>query len=78
MKILKSFTLKWWQAALYETTMMSLGAIIGASYPDQIKPRRGLLAILYLLAGGYLFAVWLRQTPADENRSVAEDDDFLR
>jgi hypothetical protein len=61
MNIFKSFTLKWWQAGLFKWSLVSLGIIVGATWPDVFNPMRIPLLILVFVPGIYLTCVWWKQ-----------------
>ncbi len=37
MNILKDFTLKWWQAGIFKIALLSLGIIIGSTWPELFR-----------------------------------------
>ena len=61
MKVLKSFTLKWWQGGMFKAAMISLGIVIGLTWPDFFAQWRLVLLGLFIVLGGYVTCVWWRQ-----------------
>ena len=59
-KIFKTFKLTWWQAALYESAMISLGIVIGSAWPG-LKSWDIFFWTLFLAFGGYVIYTWFRQ-----------------
>ena len=61
MNIFKDFTLKWWQAGIFKFALLSLGIIIGSTWPELFKGWTLVLFLLFLISGGYVTCVWLKQ-----------------
>ena len=61
MRLFKSFTLTWWQGSLLKISMVSLGIVVGATWPDVLAPARPLFSCLFLLPAAYVTHVWWRQ-----------------
>jgi hypothetical protein len=61
MNIFKSFTLKWWQTGLFKWSMLSLGIVIGAAWPQVFNPWRPELLVLFILPTLYISWVWWKQ-----------------
>jgi hypothetical protein len=61
MNIFKSFTLKWWEGSLFKWSMLSLGILIGATWPEIFLPWRALLGVLFALPSLYITWVWWKQ-----------------
>lgn len=61
MKIFKSFTLKWWEGSLFKYSMISLGIIIGATWPEIFAPLWVLFFVLFVVPALYLSWVWWKQ-----------------
>ena len=57
----KTFCLTWWQAGLWKLSLLSLGLVVGATWPRVVEPWMGRLLLLTLAAGGYVGVVWLSQ-----------------
>jgi len=61
MSIFKTFTLKWWQAGLFEISLLSLGLMAGAAWPDLFNPWRTVLLVLFVLSTASIFWIWWKQ-----------------
>lgn len=54
-------TLNWWQAAIYESTLLALGLIIGSAKPELITGLYLPLWIIVAYGAYYILKLWLRQ-----------------
>ena len=61
MNIFKDFTFKWWQAAIFKIALLSLGIVIGSTWPEFFKGWAPFLLLLFLISGGYVTYLWLKQ-----------------
>ena len=61
MNIFKDFTLKWWQAGIIKIVVLSLGIIIGSTWPELFKGWTPFLCLVFLISGGYVGYVWWKQ-----------------
>ena len=61
MNIFKSFTLKWWEGSLFKWSMVSLGIVVGATWPEIFSPLRGLFLALFAVPALYVSWVWWKQ-----------------
>jgi hypothetical protein len=61
MNIFKDFTLKWWQAGIFKLVQLSLGIVIGSTWPELFKGWTPFLFLLFLISGGYVSYVWWKQ-----------------
>jgi hypothetical protein len=61
MTIFKPITMKWWQAGLLKLAMLSLGLVVGASWPGIFIPWRAEFLLLFLLPSLYLLWLWWKQ-----------------
>ena len=61
MNIFKDFTLKWWQAGIFKAAMLSVGIIIGSTWPELFRGWTPFLFVLFFISGGYVTYVWLKQ-----------------
>ena len=61
MGLLKTFTLNWWQGGLFKLAMISLGIVMGLTWPDFFAQWRLVLLAVFILLGSYLACVWWRQ-----------------
>lgn len=57
----KTFTLRWWQGSIFKITMLSLGIIIGATWPEALAPWRVAFGAAWILGSAYLTMVWWKQ-----------------
>lgn len=61
MNIFKNSTLKWWQAGIFKLVQLSLGIIIGSTWPELFKGWIPLLFLVFLISEGYVGYVWWEQ-----------------
>ncbi len=61
MDIFKSFTLKWWETGLFKLCLISMGILIGATWPDIFIHWRSVLLVLFIVPTIYLSWVWWKQ-----------------
>jgi len=61
MKILKTWTLQWWQTSLFKLSMIALGILVGATWPEVLAPWRCVFAVLFAVPAAYLSWVWWKQ-----------------
>ena len=62
MKLLKSFTLKWWQGGLLKISMLAAGIAIGAYWYETFSRCIVLLVIIAVVLGAYVsYVVWWKQ-----------------
>ena len=61
MRILKSFTLKWWETGLFKLSLLSLGLLLGSTWPDLFSPWRPALCVAFVLSTVYVSWVWWKQ-----------------
>jgi len=61
MNIFKTFTFKWWQAALLKVSLLSLGLMIGAAWADIFNAWRPELLVLFVLSTVYVTWLWWKQ-----------------
>ncbi|WKZ26537.1 MAG: hypothetical protein QY304_00320 [Candidatus Paceibacterota bacterium] len=60
-KFLHNLELKWWQAGIYETAMISLGILIGARFASFFENWVIFFLIVFLVGGFYILRLWLKQ-----------------
>ncbi len=53
----KSYTLKWWQVGLLKVSMLALGLVVGATWPEAFATWTVLLWILFAILAAYLIFV---------------------
>ena len=61
MNIFKTFTLKWWQAGVFKVALISLGILIGMTWPGVFHAWSMLLCLLFALSVAYITWVWWKQ-----------------
>lgn len=61
MNIFKSFMLKWWEGSLFKYSMISLGIVIGATWPEIFGPLRAVFLAIFILLALYISWVWWKQ-----------------
>jgi len=65
MNIFKSFTLKWWQGALYKWGVLALGIAVGTYWHVLFDGLIAYLLIVAALSLSYITLIWLKQIRAD-------------
>ena len=61
MNLFKSFTLTWWQVGLFKLGMLAAGLLIGAYFRDAVLAAWPVVAVLAIVALGYVSYLWFRQ-----------------
>jgi len=61
LNIFGEFKLKWWQLAIYETAMISLGIFIGARFAFAFRSWVVFFLIIFILGGSYILRLWWKQ-----------------
>lgn len=61
MNIFKTFTLKWWQAAVFKLSLLSLGLMVGAAWADALNPWRMALLPLFIVSAACITWIWWKQ-----------------
>ncbi len=61
MNIFKSFTMKWWEAALFKICTISLGIVVGSTWAEAFIHLRAVLLAVCILSGIYVTWVWWKQ-----------------
>ncbi len=64
MNIFKSFTLEWWQGALFKWGVFLLGIAVGAYWPGFFNALIPALIVISVLFLGYVTVVWWKQVGA--------------
>ncbi len=54
MNTFKSYTFTWWQVGLIKVSMLALGLVVGATYPEAFATWTVLLWILFATPAAYL------------------------
>ena len=55
-------TFTWWQVGLLKLSLLSLGVVVGATWPGAFAGWRALLMALFVVPAFYVSYVWLKQT----------------
>ncbi|HYL32948.1 MAG TPA: hypothetical protein VEU53_07370 [Stellaceae bacterium] len=61
MNVLKTFTLSWWQGALFKWGMLAVGIAVGAYWHDVFGGYLLVLMIFAVISLAYLTYVWAKQ-----------------
>jgi len=61
MTVFKTFTLQWWQGALFKWGMLALGIAVGAYWHDIFGSYLPVLIIVAALCLAYITYVWWKQ-----------------
>jgi hypothetical protein len=56
-----SFTFTWWQVGLVKLSLLSLGVVVGATWPGIFAEWRALLLVLFVGPAFYMSYVALKQ-----------------
>lgn len=59
--VFRSFTFHWWQLALYETALISLGLGIGAIWSDTFEELAPWLLLVFICIAPYILYLYLDQ-----------------
>jgi hypothetical protein len=57
----KSYTFAWWQFGLLKLSLLSLGVIVGSTWPAVFVGWRDLLVVLFVVPAFYVSYVWPKQ-----------------
>ena len=61
MNLFKTFTLKWWQSALFKLGLLSLGIAIGSSWHDYFSNYVLVLTLVAVVCLAYVTHIWWKQ-----------------
>lgn len=61
MNIFKAFTMKWWEGGIFKVAMISLGIVIGATWPEIFGPLRAALLVVFAVLTFYICWIWWKQ-----------------
>jgi len=56
-----SFTFTWWQLGLVKISLLSLGVVVGATWPGVFVVWRDLLLVLFVVPAFYVSYLWFKQ-----------------
>ena len=54
MRIIKDYTMRWWQVSLLKVSMMAFGLAVGATWPGAFEGRLLWLWLIFALPAAYL------------------------
>ena len=57
----KSVTFTWWQVGLLKLSLLSLGVVVGSTWPGLFVGWRDLLMVLFVVPAFYVTYLWFRQ-----------------
>jgi hypothetical protein len=60
-RFFQSFTFAWWQLSLFKLAMVSLGLVVGSTWPEVFAGWRDLLLVLFVAPAFYVSYLWLKQ-----------------
>jgi len=61
LNIFKTFTFKWWQAAIFKWSLISLGIILGVYFQAFFLQWIAVVAVVFAVTVIYITGVWLKQ-----------------
>jgi hypothetical protein len=61
MTVFKSFTFAWWQLGVLKLALLSLGVVVGSTWPEVFVGWRDLLVVLFVVPAFYITYLWFRQ-----------------
>ncbi len=61
MTLFTPLTLTWWQVGLFKLSLLSLGVVMGSTWPELFMGWRDVLVVLFMVPAFYLTYVWFRQ-----------------
>ena len=61
MTVFKTFTLKWWEGALFKWGMLALGIVVGAYWHEFFGGILAPLIVVAVLTLGYVTYIWWKQ-----------------
>ena len=61
MTLFNPITFTWWQVSILKLSLLSLGVVVGATWPGVFGGWREVLVVLFVVPAFYLTYVWFRQ-----------------
>ncbi|MEX0930200.1 MAG: hypothetical protein WDZ79_00835 [Candidatus Paceibacterota bacterium] len=61
-RYLRSYTFAWWQLALYELALVSLGLGVGTLWYEALQPAVPWLLLIFILVAPYILYLYLDQS----------------
>jgi hypothetical protein len=61
MNLFSSITLRWWQVSIFKLSMISLGLLVGATWPEIVLQWLTPLIVIFVITTAYLLIIWWRQ-----------------
>ena len=58
------YTFAWWQLGLLKLSLLSLGVVVGSTWPGVFEGWRDLLVVLFVIPAFYVSHLWLKQNGA--------------
>ncbi|MEX0672924.1 MAG: hypothetical protein WDZ82_01765 [Candidatus Paceibacterota bacterium] len=71
--IFRSFTFRWWQLALYETALISLGLGVGSIWSDTFEDLAPWLLLVFICIAPYILYLYLDQV--SQKAIISRKDD---
>ena len=63
MNLFKSFTMTWWQVGIFKALLLSLGIVLGSTWPELFSPLRAVFLGIFVAATLYITWIWWKQEP---------------
>jgi hypothetical protein len=61
MQLFKSYTFTWWQLAIFKTSLLSIGAALGAYFSQLILANLTVIIVIAVLTTTYIIYLALKQ-----------------
>jgi hypothetical protein len=59
--LFRPITLTWWQVGLFKLSLLSLGVVVGSTWPELFVGWRDVLFVVFIVPAFYITYVWFRQ-----------------